>query len=77
MDAARLHAEEGRLEQRLWATEALVANGDDLHTTTERQQDQTLPLLFVVNYMNYIACTCNIQPYASLCAACILLSFLI
>jgi len=49
VDAARLHAEEGRLEQRLWATEALVANGDDLHTTTERQQDQTLLLLFVVN----------------------------
>ena len=36
VDAARLHTEEGRLEQRLWATEALVANGDDLHTTTSK-----------------------------------------
>ena len=38
VDAARLHAEEGRLEQRLWATEALVANGDDLHMTTTRNK---------------------------------------
>jgi len=30
VDAARLHAEEGRLEQRLGATEALVADRDDL-----------------------------------------------
>ena len=30
VDAARLHTEEGRLEQRLRATETLVANGDDL-----------------------------------------------
>jgi len=37
VDAARLHAEEGRLEERLRATEALVADGDDLRTTTVRQ----------------------------------------
>jgi len=36
VDAARLHTKEGRLEQRLWATEALVANGDDLHMTTRQ-----------------------------------------
>jgi len=30
VDAARLHTEEGRLEQRLWATETLVADRDDL-----------------------------------------------
>ena len=30
VDAARLHAEEGRLEQRLGAAETLVANSDDL-----------------------------------------------
>merc|ERR1719389_1604701 len=30
VDARRLHAEEGRLEERLRAAEALVANGDDL-----------------------------------------------
>jgi len=33
VDTARLHAQEGRLEQRLRATETLVANGDDLHHT--------------------------------------------
>lgn len=30
MDTARLHTQEGRLEQGLWATETFVADGDDL-----------------------------------------------
>jgi len=30
MNAARLHAKEGRLEKSLWAAESLIANGDDL-----------------------------------------------
>jgi len=30
VDAGRLHAQEGWLEEGLWAPEALVANGDDL-----------------------------------------------
>ncbi|CAN8002682.1 unnamed protein product, partial [Ixodes hexagonus] len=30
VDAARFHTQEGRLEEGLWATEALVADGDDL-----------------------------------------------
>ena len=30
MDTARLHAKEGRLEEGLWGTEPLIANGDDL-----------------------------------------------
>merc|ERR1712077_142879 len=30
MDAAGLHAKEGRLEESLWAAETLIANGDDL-----------------------------------------------
>merc|ERR1712056_49966 len=30
MDAAGLHAEEGRLEESLWAAETLIANGDNL-----------------------------------------------
>merc|ERR1719270_769038 len=30
MDTARLHAKEGRLEEGLWGTEPLVADGDDL-----------------------------------------------
>ncbi len=30
MDAAGLHAQERGLEESLWATEALIANGDDL-----------------------------------------------
>ena len=34
VDAARLHAQEGRLEQRLRATETLVADRDDLKTHT-------------------------------------------
>merc|ERR1712204_88124 len=30
MDSARFHSEEGRLEERLWAAESFIANGDDL-----------------------------------------------
>ena len=30
VNTARFHTDEGRLEQGLWATETLVANGDDL-----------------------------------------------
>merc|ERR1712064_140880 len=30
MDTTGLHAKEGRLEERLWAAETLIANGDDL-----------------------------------------------
>ena len=30
MDAAGFHSKEGRLEESLWATETLIANGDDL-----------------------------------------------
>merc|ERR1740136_3289 len=30
MDSARFHSEEGRLEERLWAAETFISNGDDL-----------------------------------------------
>lgn len=33
VDTARFHTDEGWLEQRLWATETLVADGDDLQTS--------------------------------------------
>ena len=34
VDTARFHTQEGWLEQGLWATETLVANGDDLYRAT-------------------------------------------
>jgi hypothetical protein len=37
VDTARFHTDEGRLEQSLWATETLVADGDDLHVNKIKQ----------------------------------------
>jgi len=47
VDAARFHADKRRLEHRLRTAEALVANGDDLHTTTERQGRCRFSLLLI------------------------------